>query len=48
MLMTMQDKLIYNNSTLCHICNEELGEDRVRDIAICLVSLDVLLMKSAT
>ena len=29
--MTMQDKLIYNNSTLCHIFNEELGEDRVRD-----------------
>ena len=27
----MQDKLIYNNSNLCHICNEELGEDRVRD-----------------
>ena len=21
-------KLIYNNSTLCHICNEELGEVR--------------------
>ena len=29
--MTMQDKLIYNNITLCHICNEELGEVRVRD-----------------
>ena len=29
--MTMQDKLIYNNSTLFHICNEELVEDRVRD-----------------
>ena len=28
--MTMHDKLIYN-STLCHICNEELSEDRVRD-----------------
>ena len=27
----MQDKLIYNNSTLCHICNEELDVDRVRD-----------------
>ena len=27
----MQDKLIYNNSTLCRICNEELDEDRVRD-----------------
>ena len=29
--MAMQDKFIYNNSTLCRICNEELGEDRVRD-----------------
>ena len=29
--MTMHDKLVYDNSTLCHICNEELGEDRVRD-----------------
>ena len=29
--MTMQDKLIYNKSTLWHICNEELGKDRVRD-----------------
>ena len=30
-VMTKQDKLIYDNSTLFHICNEELGEDRVRD-----------------
>ena len=29
--MTIHDKLIYDNSTLCHICNEELGEDKVRD-----------------
>ena len=29
MIMTMHDTL--DNSTLCHICNEELGEDRVRD-----------------
>ena len=29
--MTMHDKLVYDNSALCHICNEELGEDRVRD-----------------
>ena len=29
--MTMHDKLVYDNSTLCHFCNEELGEDRVRD-----------------
>ena len=31
MIMTMQDKIVYVNSTLCHICHEELGEDRVRD-----------------
>ena len=30
-IMTMHDKLVYDNSTLCHICNEELGEDKVRD-----------------
>ena len=29
--MTMQDKMVYVNYTLCHICNEELGEVRVRD-----------------
>ena len=29
--MSMQDKLVYNNSTICHICNEELDKDRVRD-----------------
>ena len=27
----MHHKLVYDNSTLCHICNEELGEDKVRD-----------------
>ena len=27
----MHDKLVYDNSTLCHICNEELGKDNVRD-----------------
>ena len=27
----MHDKLVYDNSTLYHICNEELGKDRVRD-----------------
>ena len=27
----MHDKLIDYNSTLCHICNEDLGNDRVRD-----------------
>ena len=31
MIMTMQDKTAYDNSPLCHICYEELGEDRVRD-----------------
>ena len=31
MIMTMHDKMAYENSILCHICNEELGEDRVRD-----------------
>ena len=29
--MTMHDKWVYDNFTLCHICNEELGKDRVRD-----------------
>ena len=27
----MHDKLVYDNSTLCDICNEELSNDRVRD-----------------
>ena len=27
----MHDKMAYDNSTLCHICNEELGKDRVSD-----------------
>ena len=27
----MHDKLAYENTTRCHICNEELGKDRVRD-----------------
>ena len=31
MIMTMHDKLVDDNSTFCHICNEELGEDRVLD-----------------
>ena len=31
MIMTMPDKMVYDNFTLCYICNEELGEDRVRD-----------------
>ena len=30
-IMTMHDKMAYDNFTLCHICNEELGKDRVRD-----------------
>ena len=31
MIMTIHDKLVYDNSILCHICNEELGKDKVRD-----------------
>ena len=31
MIMTMHGKTAYDNSTLFHICNEELGKDRVRD-----------------
>ena len=31
MIMISHDKLVYDNSTNCHICNEELGEDEVRD-----------------
>ena len=27
----MHDKMFYDNSTLCKICCEELGKDRVRD-----------------
>ena len=27
----MHDTTAYDNSTLCHIINEELGKDRVRD-----------------
>ena len=29
--MTMHDKFVHDNSTYCHICNKELGEDRVHD-----------------
>ena len=29
MIVTMHDKLVYDNSTLCHICNEEHGKDKV-------------------
>ena len=31
MIMSMHDKLVYDNSTLCHICNNEFGKDKVRD-----------------
>ena len=31
MIMTRHDELVCDNSTNCHICNEELGEDRWRD-----------------
>ena len=27
----MHNKLVYHNSTICHICNEELGKDKVCD-----------------
>ena len=27
----MQNKLDYDNSMLCYICNEEPGKDKVRD-----------------
>ena len=27
----MRDKLVYDNSTLYHICNEELGKEKVVD-----------------
>ena len=46
--MTMHDKLVYDNSTLYHICNEELDNDRVGDHRHPTVSLEALLMKSAT
>ena len=29
--MTRHDKMAYENSINCHICNEEIGKDRVRD-----------------
>ena len=29
--MTSHDELVYDSSTLCHLCNEELSEDEVRD-----------------
>ena len=31
MIITMHDKLVYDKSTLCHISNKELGEDKVCD-----------------
>ena len=31
MIMTMQDKFVYDKSTLRRICKEELAKDRVRD-----------------
>ena len=27
--MTKHDKMAYDSSTPCHICNEELGKDRL-------------------
>ena len=48
MIMTIHEELVYDNSTLCHICNEELGKDKCLIIIICLTSLGVLLMMAAT
>ena len=31
MIMTTHDKMVYVNPTSCHICNDELREDRMRD-----------------
>ena len=31
MIMTMHDELVYDNFTLYHICNEDHGENSVRD-----------------
>ena len=31
MKTTRHDESVYDNSTNCHICNEDLGEDSVRD-----------------
>ena len=30
-ILTMHDKFVYDNSTICHINNEQLGKARVRD-----------------
>ena len=48
MIMTRHDKFVYDNSTNCHICNENSVKIECAIIVICLVSLEVLLMKSAT
>ena len=31
LIMTNEDEDIYNNSSICHICKEELNTDKVRD-----------------
>ena len=46
--MTVQDKLLHDNSTLSHICNEELGKDRVRDHYHLSGKFGGVLMKSTT
>ena len=48
MIITMYDKTAYDNSTLCHTCDEELGKDRVRDHCHLSGRFRALLMKSAT
>ena len=44
----MQDKLIYNKSTLVTSVTKNAMKIEYVIIVICLVSLEVLLMKSAT
>ena len=48
MIMTMHDKWVCDNFTLCHICNEQLGKARVRDHYHLSSKLELLLMKYAT
>ena len=48
MIMTMHNKVVYDNSTLSHICNEDLGKDRVREHCYLSGKFWALLMKFAT
>jgi len=31
MIFTEDDKKLFDEATICHICNKDLGKDRVRD-----------------